>query len=181
MRRFALVLVLTFIATVLALPALAQNVQFPKIVTSDLNGRKLSFPKSLPGDRSLVLIAFKREQQADLDVWIEKFGLKKADAPAWIEMPVVANYGSVWRAFLDNAMRSGIVTKEARARVFTVYTRPAEFREKLRFPTDAQVYVLVVSRSGKILARADGKFSDAKAGLLRRALLPGQIKSRRSD
>jgi hypothetical protein len=170
MRIAAILSLLAVIATAFALPAVGQSATFPQITTSDLNGRKQSFPSNLPGERSYVLIAFKREQQSDLDVWIDKLGLKDAKAPAWIEMPVVQNYGSIWRSFLDNAMRSGIVTTEARSRVFTVYTDPAMFRATLKLPTEAQVYVLVVSRSGKILARADGRYADAKAVPLRNAI-----------
>ncbi|MGI9353603.1 MAG: hypothetical protein ACR2PF_00335, partial [Rhizobiaceae bacterium] len=97
------------------------STRFPQISTKNLNDRLATFPSDLPDKRAFVLVAFKREQQADLDVWIKKLALKKANSPAWIEMPVVADYGSIWRAFVDNGMRSGIKHKEP-ARAFLRFT-----------------------------------------------------------
>ena len=146
---------------------------FPKISTKNLNDRPATFPAGLPGKRSLVLIAFKRDQQSKLDVWIEKLKLKQPDAPAWIEMPVVADYGSIWRAFVDNGMRSGIKTTRARSHVFTVYGDQQEFLAKLNLPTTNMVYVLVVQQDGRVLARADGIYSATKAKPLLKAMSSG--------
>lgn len=147
-----------------------QSTKFPQISTKNLNDRSATFPSDLPGRRTFVLVAFKREQQADLDVWISKLGLNKTNSPAWIEMPVVTDYGSIWRAFVDNGMRSGIKTKTARSRVFTVYGNRDKFLRKLKMPTADKVYLLVVQQDGKILARVDGRYSDKKSNILRDAL-----------
>jgi hypothetical protein len=85
-------------------------------------------------------------------------------------MPVVADYGSIWRAFVDNGMRSGIKTKKARSRVFTVYGNRDDFLRKLNMPTADKVYVLIVQQDGEILARVEGRYSDEKANILREAL-----------
>jgi hypothetical protein len=171
-RLFICLLALGFVgASSLAMAQLAGPV-FPTITTQDLNGRTATFPAQMPGERTVVLIAFHRRQQQELDVWIDKLGLKQKDAPAWIEMPVVPNYGSIWRAFVDNGMRSGIVTTEDRARVFTVYGSRDEFRSKLNLPSDDQVYVVVVGKDGGIFARADGQYSDGKASPIRSAIAP---------
>ena len=170
-RLFAALIALAISATALA--AESGHPPFPSLTTKDLNGRELSFPSGLPGKRTLVLVAFHRRQQANLDVWIDKLGLKGTDAPAWIEMPVVPNYGRIWRNFVDNGMRSGIVTPQARARVFTVYGSRDDFRAKLDMPTDEQVYILVVTKQGKVVARADGDYTAAKAATIRKAIAGG--------
>jgi hypothetical protein len=171
-RLFVYLLTLVFVAASTFAMAETAGSVFPTITAQDLNGRTATFPEQMPGERTVVLIAFHRRQQQELDVWIDKLGLNKKDAPAWIEMPVVPNYGSIWRAFVDNGMRSGIITTEARARVFTVYGSRDEFRSKLNLPSDEQVYVLVVGEDGAVVARADGQYSDAKAGSIRSALSP---------
>lgn len=148
----------------------ANQLQFPKITTQNLNERVATFPAELPGDLTLVLIAFYREQQAELNVWIEELGLNGADAPAWIEMPVMPDYGSLWCAFANNGTRSGITTSEARARVFTVYASRDKFRADLNLPTAEQVYVLAVRRDGRVIARADGSYTQAKSAPLRKAV-----------
>lgn len=150
--------------------ASADTATFPQVTIKDLNGRQLSFPKRLPAERTMVLIAFKREQQSDLDTWINALGLKSPGAPAWIEMPVIANYGSIFRSFVDNGMRSGIVSKSDRARVFTLYADPSKFRSRLNLPTDRQVYVLVVNRTGAVLGQAAGTYSKKRAAVIFRAM-----------
>lgn len=169
-RPYAAVFAIGLGAAVFTAQAVASKSQFPRLTTQNLNERASTFPTELPGDVTLVLIAFYRKQQADLDVWIEELGLNGADAPAWIEMPVVPDYGSLWRAFVDNGMRSGITTAEARARVFTVYGNRDKFRADLNLPSADQVYVLAVRRDGNILARAEGSYTQAKSAPLRRAV-----------
>jgi hypothetical protein len=148
----------------------AQTVVFPTIITKDLNGRTVTFPRDFPGQSTLVLIAYEREQQAQLDVWIDKLELKKADAPAWIEMPVIDDYGSLWRGAVDSGMRSGIVKEADRARVFTVYGSRTTFRANLKLPSTGDISILWVDRDGAIRYRVDGSFTDQKAAELRKAM-----------
>jgi hypothetical protein len=162
-RLLLVVTCLAFAVTAATVRAEQKTYTFPTLTTNDLNGRSATFPTAFPGERTVVLIAFKRDQQKALDVWIDALGLKGENAPAWIEMPVIANYGSIWRAFVDRGMRSGIVTTEARSKVFTVYDSPAGFRSTLGLPTEDQVYILVVKRDGTIIARVDGAYSKTKA------------------
>lgn len=170
MHRLSSLLLAAGLLVMGAMPHASAQTKFPTITTQNLNERSATFPKGLPGQRTIVLVAFYREQQRNLDVWIDKLGLKKPKAPAWIEMPVVPNYGSLWRSFVDNGMRSGIVAPEARAKVFTVYGNRDQFRSRLNLPTADKVYVLVVKRDGTILARADGDFTPDKAARIRKAL-----------
>lgn len=148
----------------------ARSPKFPTITTRDLNAKSATFPAELPGPNTVVLIAFHREQQSVLDVWIRKLRLKQPGSPAWIEMPVVPDYGSLWRTFVNKGMRSGIVTTEARSRVFTVFGSRDKFRATLNLPTSDQVYVLLVRRDGTIVARADGRYTSSKARKLLKVL-----------
>jgi hypothetical protein len=95
--------------------------KFPQISAKKLNDMSATFPSDLPGNRTFVPVAFKREQQADLDLWMNKLGLVKSNATAWAGMPIVADCGNIWRALVDNGIRFGIKTVKACLRVFTVY------------------------------------------------------------
>lgn len=143
------------------------------VTAEDLNGRELTLPAELPGERTLLLIAFKREQQLDLNVWIAELGLKESGAPAWLELPVIANYGALWRDFVDNGMRSGITTTEDRARVVTIYGDVDAFRGQLGLGSEDLVYLLVVDRAGAVLAREYGAYSAEKAARLLAAMDEG--------
>lgn len=148
----------------------AAEPRFPATTTQDLNGRTLTFPEQFPAERTLLLIAFYREQQADLDEWIYELDLDAADAPVWLEIPVIEDNGAIFREFVDNGMRSGITSEEARARVFTIYGDPDAFRAALELGSDELVYLLVVDREGRVLHREYGRYSEAKAGPLLGAL-----------
>ena len=85
-------------------------------------------------------------------------------------MPVINDYGSLWRGFVDNGMRSSIKTTEARSRVFTVYGDRNKFLRDLNLPSAEKVYMFVVRQDGNVLARADGNYSVKKAGPLLKAV-----------
>ena len=159
-------------ATIMALPTalLAQDAMFPRVDTADLNERIVSFPTDLPANPTLILVAFKQRQQANLDGWINAMSLKADDAPPWIEMPVIADYGSIWRGFINNGMRSGITATEDRARVFTVYVSPERFRSFFDMPTDEEVYVMVVEQNGTVLETVQGDHTPEREELIRAAL-----------
>lgn len=109
-----------------------------------------TFPSNLPGNRTFFPVAFKREQQADLDLSMNKLGLIKSNATAWIRMPVVADCGNIWRALVDNGIRSGIKMVKACLRVCTVYGSRNAFTKlqtsNFKLPTVDRTYVLVVAQ-----------------------------------
>jgi hypothetical protein len=131
--------------------------RFPTLSARNLNDETVRLPGDLPGSRTLLLIAFKQEQQFDIDTWIEGLALRTSTIP-WLELPVVPNFGAVFRWYLDNAMRSGIRETAARERVVTIYTDTAAFRSTLAIPSDDRIHALVVTRTGRILARAEGRY-----------------------
>lgn len=54
-------------------PAYAQlmvGVSFPRLAARDLDGREVALPAALPGERNVVLIAFRRDQQKLIDSWV---------------------------------------------------------------------------------------------------------------
>jgi hypothetical protein len=174
MQMFRLTWLLVVVGFFPAAPqakASGSSIKFPQITSKNLNDRPAEFPSDLPGAKTLILIAFQRKQQVDFDGWISKLGLKKRNGPAWIEMPVVADYGSIWRSVVYNGMRSGITNTEDREHVYTVYGKRETFMRKLNIPTSEQVYVLVVRTNGQVLARVDGRYSQKKADVLLKAML----------
>lgn len=146
--------------------------QIGTIAASDLNGREIVFPRDLPGQRTLALIAYERGQQGAVDSWVEGLDLRQSDIP-WVELPVIEDRGALFRSFIDNGMRSGIVQPEARARVVTLYTDPEAFRRRLGLEGAQTIHAVVLSREGRVLARAAGPYSEEKARVLLRALQRG--------
>lgn len=139
----------------------AETVRFPTIETADLNGAPITLPTGLPGERTLVIIGFAREQQATIDTWVEGLALKTG-ALAWLELPVIDNPGPIGRFAIDTGMRSG-VPRGDRSHVVTLYTDKAAFKAALGITSEAAIVTAVIDRTGAVLARATGPY-DAAAG-----------------
>ena len=54
---------------------------FPCVTAPNLAGRNMRLPADFAGDLNLVLIAFQRERQADIDTWLEPSRRLSAEFP----------------------------------------------------------------------------------------------------
>ncbi|MGL4404217.1 MAG: hypothetical protein ACRCT6_00530, partial [Notoacmeibacter sp.] len=151
-------------------PALAGKM--PPVKAADLNEKEVSWPQGLPAKRTILLFAFERNQQDNIDGWVSGMKLKGSGAPAWYEVPLINNPGALGRWFIDNGMRSGIKETTDRARVVTVYTKKSAFMKSLGIPNESDVHALVVDRNGDVIVRVSGDYSIAGAAKIRSALKP---------
>jgi hypothetical protein len=158
----------TLLTLILATQALAEPV-LPKLSTNDLNGRKVELPSDLPGNPTIVFIAFKQNQQPSVNAWVNRLGLQAEGGPAWVELPVVGRGAALVRKYIDNGMRSGITSKEMRARTMTLYSNRQAFNRSMEIPTMSQIYVALVKQDGAVLAMIAGDVTEAKVDKLRAA------------
>ena len=146
--------------------------KFPELKASNLESREFNLPHDFGGERNLVLIAFQREQQEQLDTWLKEMNRFQEADPGfqYYELPTIDKLNPLMRWFIDTGMRRGIPDKNARARTITLYIDKKPFAESLQLPTEKTVYALLVDRSGNVLWRAEGTFDEAKGVSLRQAL-----------
>jgi len=139
-----------------------------------LDGRSYGLPGDLDKPYNLLVVAFRREQQALVDRWLPwliELEQRRGDVAVY-ELPVLSSvYGPV-RWFIDGGMTRGIPDPAARARTVTVYTDVQKVVENLGLAGTGTIAVLVVERSGRILARELGGFEQEKAERLATALRP---------
>lgn len=66
---------------------------FPSVSGENLHGEKVTFPDDLKGQPALVLVAFKREQQAEVDTWLAQIGAFEAAIPGIrvVETPTISS------------------------------------------------------------------------------------------
>ena len=143
---------------------------FPSMQVKNLADETKAFPKEFPSERTLLLIAFEREQQDMLDNWSAKLDLRKPGAPEWLELPVIDDPGAFMRWFVDTGMKSGIPDPTVRARVFTIYTPREAFVRHLGLPDAKQVHLVIADRTGRILFHVSGEWTAAKELSLRAAI-----------
>jgi hypothetical protein len=134
--------------------------KFPVMNVQNLAGEIKAFPSQFPGKRTLLLIAFQREQQDTLDDWSRRLGLTESESRIeWLEMPVIDDPGAFNRWLVDTGMRSGIPDPAVRQRVFTVYAPREEFVRRLGLPDAKQVHLAVVDQTGSVIGFVSGPWS----------------------
>lgn len=139
-----------------------------------LDGRVYELPGDLPKPLNLVIVAFRREQQRLVDQWLPwliELEQGRADVDVY-ELPVLSYNYRPARRFIDGGMTRGIPDPAARARTITVYTDVQKVVENLGLAGTGTIAVLVVERSGRILARELGVFEQQKAERLAMSLTP---------
>ncbi len=151
------ILALGLLSTVMmAQPAhrsVAAQTFVPAMTASDLNGRELKVPDDMLGAPALWVVAFDRAHQGQVDR-LQKLALSvKLDSPglAFWEIPLIEDPGSIARWFIDNGMRSGIPSKETRAKVVTLYVADrAAWLKLVGIAGTEQAYAVLLKRNGQV-------------------------------
>ena len=145
-----------------------QPERLPQLSGRSLDGRHHQLPDDLRAQHTFIVAAFRREQQALVDEWLPwlaEIEGRRADVAVY-ELPVLSSTYSPARRLIDGGMARGVGTDAARARTITVYTDVGHVVRELGLPGTDTIGVLLIDRSGRILAREHGGFDDQKAARL---------------
>ena len=139
--------------------------RIPLVEGRNLEGERFALPADFKGELNVVLVAFKREQQGDVDSWmpfLKSVAGARRDLRTY-ELPVLGRGYRLMRPFIDGGMRRGIPDAAVRAATITLYIDKARFRESLSLPDEDRIYILLVDQQGRVQWRTDGRF-DERAG-----------------
>jgi hypothetical protein len=155
--------------------ALAQSLSgehFPSVKASNLEKRDFNLPADFEGDRNLLLVAFEREQQKDVDTWLREMKRFEELDPGfhYYELPTIQRPNAFMRWFIGTGMRHGIPDRKARERTITLYIDKTPFCDALLITDQTKIYALLVDREGRVLWRSEGVFDETKGSSLRSAL-----------
>ena len=151
-------------------PELRNSLDFPCLSARDLEGRAVSLPDDLGGEHSLVIVAFRREQQPIVDSWIAWYESIATECPTLgcYELAVIATRWSPARPFIDGGMARAVRERHARRRTLTVYTDVRRVTDALAIDDTGVVTVLLVGADGRLRGRTTGSANEeAGSGLLR--------------
>ena len=142
--------------------------QFPRVEGSNLEGKRFALPTDFEAEYNVVLIAFRREQQADVDSWLPFLREQKVVARGVhvYELPTLNRSYRWMRKFIDGGMARGIPEKATREATISLYIDTTSFKNALAISTENRIIALVVARDGRVLWRADGRFSTASGAEL---------------
>jgi hypothetical protein len=133
-------------------------------------------PTDFEGDRNLLLVAFEREQQKDVDTWLREMKRFEELDPGfhYYELPTIQRPNAFTRWFIDTGMRRAIPDRKARERTITLYLDKKPFCDALLIRDQKKIYQFLVDRNGRVLWRSEGLFDESKGASLRSAL--GELK-----
>ena len=157
------------------IPAFAIAAEFPVFPTlkaENLNGVMVNMPSEFEGEVNLLLIAFLQKQQADVDTWLKPLpSIAKAHPKMrYYELPTIKGMNRMVRWFINNGMRGGISDKDQRARTITLYIDKEPFKKSLGLGSEDQIYAVLIDKSGKVIWKEAGLYSDIKGKSLKAAL-----------
>ena len=146
--------------------------RFPRVEGVNLEGRRFVLPADLDGHLNVVVIAFRREQQRDVDGWmpfLAQLAAERSELRVY-ELPMLGRLYRPMRPFIDGGMRRGIPDAAVRAATVTLYVDKSAVRRALRLDGENSIYVLLIDRDGRVYWRADGPFDAHLAKGLQQAL-----------
>ena len=160
----------------------AQPLRFAPLRTRALDGTERRLPGELPGERTLVVLAYRQRHQRDVDAWIARavaLGVPPTPrghvAPmrtAVVEVPFLSARWLPARRLIDGGMAQGIADPDVLARTLTAYGAPAAHRRACGLDAlgagGAEVEALVVDRSGDVHWHASGPPGRADAVTIER-------------
>lgn len=145
---------------------------FPRAEGSNLEGRKFTLPADFEGDYNVVLVAFKRQQQDDVDTWLpylRDVAARRSDVRVY-ELPTLHRGYRMMRGFIDGGMARGIPERATREATITLYIDKTPFKQALAIGSEDQISVFLVRRNGHVVWRTSGRFA-AEAGAALVAML----------
>jgi hypothetical protein len=140
------------------------ELRFPYIDGKALTGEKFRAPEDFSKPYNLLLVAFLRKQQEDVDTWIPRLE-KVEDANedfAFYEFPILEKMNVMSRWFIYQGMRGGITSTRARSRTVSFHLDKQEFKRSLGIDSENVIRLFLVDSTGVVIWQDSGRWSEAK-------------------
>jgi len=146
--------------------------QFPTVEVRNLEGRDLVFPRDFAGDVNVVLVAFQREQQRDVDTWTPGLSELRKRVPSLhvYEMPTLNRSYRFVRRMIDGGMAKGIKDKAVREATTTAFIDKGPFKKALGIDSEDTIHAFVVRRDGTVTWHGRGPLAPQSLAALTAAV-----------
>lgn len=136
--------------------------RFPSVAGQALSGEPVHIPEDLMGAPALLLCAYRRGTQADIDRW-SGFASRELPGLAVYELPIIP--GRVWRPlqnWIDGGMRGG-VPRRLWSSVITLYEEGGIARDFLGDGGGSHAQVVLLDAAGVVALHDTGGFRETSA------------------
>jgi hypothetical protein len=146
--------------------------KFPSVKGMNLEGYIKFLPRDFEAKKNIVIVAFKRKQQEDVDTWIKALDpvIEGNSEIALYELPVLEKFNFLNRLTINNGMRYGIPNKKARERTICLYLDKESFRNTLAIESEEQIVVFLLDNQGLIKSRFLGTANTTSVNRLKEFL-----------
>ena len=143
--------------------------RFPSVAGRALSGETVRIPEDLLGAPALLLCAYRRGTQPDIDRWAAFAGREFPWLTVY-ELPIIPSV--VWRPFqgmIDGGMRGGVPRRQW-STVVTLYEQGAKARAFLGDGGGLRASVLLLDADGVVIFCDGGGYREAASRSLAQAL-----------
>lgn len=137
---------------------------FPGVTAYRLDKTKTTLPDDFAGSLNLLVISFEREQENEADSWlplVQQLGQANPSFHGYL-LPVFSRENMLYRWWLNSSLRSSSPNESLWHWTVPLYVNKSEFRRDLQIHNEMQVVVMLADKSGKVLWRGSGPYSDDK-------------------
>ncbi len=140
---------------------------FPEIKGELLSFKKVTIPDHCNGKVSVLIVAFKRGTQAQVDGWTLPLLKEFSDNSdfQFLEIPMISNLYSWVSEYIDNGMRGGIA-ESMHKNVMTYYGPLDSYFKNFDVQDKKLCYLFLLDREGKIQFSAKGESNSTQLSLL---------------
>ncbi len=140
------------------------GIVFPAVSGSNLDGQKFNLPTDFDGELNIVLVAFLREQQRDINTWLPAARRlsREFENLEYYELPTIRKMNNLSQWYINNGMRLGIPDAEARRTTITLYIDKEQFCRKLGIESQRTIHTFLVKSDGSVLWHGAGTHTENK-------------------
>ena len=140
---------------------------FPEIKGELLSSKMVTLPDHCKGKVSVLIIAFKRGTQAQVDTWtkplMKEFSIRNDFR--FIEVPMISNFYSWLSHYIDNGMRGGIA-KPMHKNVMTYYGPLDSYYDYFDVQDKKLCYLFLLDKESRIQFLTKGEAKPEELSVL---------------
>ena len=149
-----LLMILTVVlATAMGTTGQADSLSKAMLFTN-LGGKEVEWPKELPGKKTVILLAYKRGQQAAVEDWVAQMGFSPSDN--FIQVLLMGRGARFVKGMIDGGLKKAFATQEWQERTYTIYQKAAVLNKPFGISGTKSMQVIVLREDGKILGKVSG-------------------------
>ncbi|MEI7622543.1 MAG: hypothetical protein WCJ88_03225 [Actinomycetes bacterium] len=150
---------------------------FPSLRARNLEGLDVDLPAAFSGDRNIVVVAFLRNHQTLVDSWVPWFEQQAASDSGlrFYELPTIGRIWAPVRRFIDGGMAAAIREPVILQRTFTIYGDLDRVTGPLAIDDRTTIAVFCVDRTGQVLWRGAGGYSEQLGAELEAVLAESRL------